>query len=87
MTYIVNRITSLSQSRVFDISTLDMKTLIIEQKRNRRLSQRISQLERDLGEGFASDADKDREIAHLTSLLKDNGIEPYGLPNGDRKNS
>ena len=57
---------------------------------NRRLSQRNSQLEQDLaklGEGFAIDADKDREIAYLPSLLKDNGIEPYGLPNGDRANS
>jgi hypothetical protein len=61
--------------------------VITEQERNRRLSQRNSQLERDLvnlGEGFALDADKNREIAYLTSLLKDNGIEPYGLPSGDR---
>jgi hypothetical protein len=61
--------------------------VITEQERNRRLSQRNSQLERDLvnlGEGFALDADKDREIAYLTSLLKDNGIEPYGLPSADR---
>jgi hypothetical protein len=59
-----------------------------EQERNSRLSQRNSQLEQDLaklGEGFALDADKDREIVYLTSLLKDNGIEPYGLPNGDRQ--
>ena len=64
--------------------------VISEQERNRRLSQRNSQLEQDLaklGEGFAIDADKDREIAYLTSLLKDNGIEPYGLPNGDRTNT
>jgi len=64
--------------------------VITEQERNRRLSQRNSQLEQDLaklGEGFAIDADKDREIAYLPSLLKDNGIEPYGLPNGDRANS
>lgn len=64
--------------------------VVSEQERNRRLSQRNSQLEQDLaklGEGFAIDADKDREIAYLTSLLKDNGIEPYGLPSSDRPNS
>lgn len=62
--------------------------VVSEQERNRRLSQRNSQLERDLaklGEGFALDADKDREIAFLTSLLKDNGIDPYGLPSSDRR--
>ena len=73
MIYIANRITPLSQSRAttkgVDI-TLCM-AFIIE----------ILELRRDLaklGEGFAIDADKDREIAHLTSRLKDNGIEPYG---------
>ncbi|CAN1213533.1 KilA-N DNA-binding domain-containing protein [Tumidithrix helvetica PCC 7403] len=61
-----------------------------EQERDDRLSARVSQLQSDLdrlGEGFAIDADKDREIAYLTSLLKDNGIEPYGLPSGDHKNN
>lgn len=70
MIYIANRITPLSQSRAttkgVDI-TLCM-AFITE----------ILELRRDFGEGFASDADKDREIAHLTSRLKDNGIEPYG---------
>ena len=54
-----------------------------EQERNDTTLTRIKALEKDLanlGEGFAIDADKDREIAYLTSLLKDNGIEPYGLP-------
>lgn len=58
-----------------------------EQERNDITTARIKALESDLsnlGEGFAIDADKDREIAYLTSLLKDNGIEPYGLPSGDR---
>jgi hypothetical protein len=58
-----------------------------EQERNDATTARIKALESDLsnlGEGFAIDADKDREIAFLTSLLKDNGIEPYSLPSGDR---
>ena len=61
-----------------------------EQERNDATTARIKALEKDLdnlGEGFAIDADKDREIAYLTSLLKDNGIEPYGLPSNDRSNS
>ena len=58
-----------------------------EQERNDATTARIKALEKDLanlGEGFEIDADKDREIAYLTSLLKENGIEPYGLPSGDR---
>jgi heme oxygenase len=58
-----------------------------EQERNDATTARIKALESDLanlGEGFAIDADKDREIAYLTSMLKENGIEPYGLPNSDR---
>ena len=59
-----------------------------EQERNDTTTTKIKALEKDLanlGEGFTIDADKDREIAYLTSLLKDNGIEPYGLPSGDRQ--
>ncbi len=58
-----------------------------EQERNDATTAKIKALESDLanlGEGFAIDADKDREIAYLTSMLKENGIEPYGLPNSDR---
>jgi hypothetical protein len=58
-----------------------------EQERNDATTTRIKDLESDLsnlGEGFAIDADKDREIAYLTSMLKENGIEPYGLPSSDR---
>jgi hypothetical protein len=54
-----------------------------EQERNDATTAKIKALESDLanlGEGFAIDADKDREIAYLTSMLKENGIEPYGLP-------
>jgi hypothetical protein len=61
--------------------------VITEQERNRRLSQRNSQLERDLaklGEGFAIDAESRRELNELKIWLRDHGIEPYGLPSGDR---
>ena len=64
--------------------------VITEQERNRRLSQRNSQLERDLaklGEGFAIDAEIHRERDFFESLLKQSGIDPYGLPSGDRTNS
>ena len=61
-----------------------------EQERNDRLSQQNQQLERDLaglGEGFALDDEIRRERDYYLSVLKDNGIEPYGLPSGDRANS
>ena len=54
-----------------------------EQERNDSTTARIKALEKDLanlGDGFALEADKDREIAFLTSLLKQNNIDPYGLP-------
>ncbi|WP_197278669.1 hypothetical protein [Pseudanabaena sp. 'Roaring Creek'] len=57
--------------------------VITEQERNRRLSQRNSQLERDLvvlGEGFALDDEIRRERDYFETLLKQNGIEPYELP-------
>ena len=60
--------------------------VITEQERNRRLSQRNSQLERDLaklGEGFAIDDESRRELNELKIWLRDHGIEPYGLPSGD----
>ena len=63
--------------------------VITEQERNRRLSQRNSQLERDLaklGEGFAIDDEIRRERDFFESLLKQNSIDPYGLPSSDRTN-
>jgi hypothetical protein len=60
--------------------------VITEQERNRRLSQRNSQLERDLaklGEGFAINDESRRELNELKIWLRDHGIEPYGLPSGD----
>jgi hypothetical protein len=63
--------------------------VITEQERNRRLSQRNSQLESDLaklGEGFAIDDEIRRERDFFESLLKQNSIDPYGLPSSDRTN-
>jgi len=39
----------------------------------------------NLGEGFAIDDEIRRERDYYESLLKQNGIEPYKLPNSDRK--
>ena len=61
-----------------------------EQERNDATTERIKALESDLanlGEGFALDDDIRRERDYFESLLKQNGIEPYGLPSGDRTNT
>ncbi len=39
----------------------------------------------NLGEGFAIDDEIRRERDYYESLLKQNGIEPYELPNSDRQ--
>ncbi len=60
-----------------------------EQERNDTTTARIKALEKDLaslGEGFAINDDICRERDYFESLLKQNGIEPYGLPSGDREN-
>ena len=61
-----------------------------EQERNDATTARIKTLESDLanlGEGFAIDEDIRRERDYFESLLKQNGIDPYVLPSGDRDNS
>ncbi|NMF59090.1 hypothetical protein [Pseudanabaena yagii] len=58
-----------------------------EQERNEVTTARIKALESDLAnlsEGFALDDEIRRERDYFESLLKQNGIEPYGLPNSDR---
>jgi len=60
-----------------------------EQERNDVTTARIKALESDLanlGEGFAIDADIRRERDYLLTLLRDNGLDPYVLPDGDRDN-
>ena len=61
-----------------------------EQERNDTTTDRIKSLESDLanlGEGFALDDDIRRERDYFESLLKQNDIAPYGLPDSDRPNS
>lgn len=54
-----------------------------ESDRNNRLQNRLDSALRDLqqiGEGLAFDDDLRRENALLLDVLKQNGIDPYGLP-------
>ncbi len=56
-----------------------------ESYRNELLAQRNQQLERNLtvlGEGFAMDDELRRERDYLERLLRENGIDPWGLPEG-----
>jgi hypothetical protein len=58
-----------------------------EQERNETTTTKIKTLEKalaNLGEGFAINDEIRRERDYYESLLKQNGIEPYGLPNSDR---
>ena len=78
-------LTTESLERRFDNAFGVIRT---EQERNDRLLQQNQQLERDLavlGEGFALDDDIRRERDYYLSVLRDNGIEPYGLPSGDNE--
>jgi len=55
---------------------------------NERLIQRNQQLERalaELGEGFAIEDDIRRERDYFERLLRENGIDPWGLPHSDSK--
>jgi hypothetical protein len=80
MTYIANCITPLSQSRAttkgFDISTLFCMALIIESIERRFLERDLAML----GEGFAINEEIRRERDYFELLLKQNGIDPFGLP-------
>jgi hypothetical protein len=61
-----------------------------ESERNDITTAKIKALESDLanlGEGFAIDDDIRRERDYFESLLKQSGIDPYGLPSGDRTNN
>ncbi|MEA5478891.1 hypothetical protein VB774_14790 [Pseudanabaena galeata UHCC 0370] len=58
-----------------------------EQERNETTTKKIKTLEKalaNLGEGFASDDEIRRERDYFETLLKQNGIDPYELPNSDR---
>lgn len=59
-----------------------------ESERDERLTQRIQQLERDLsqlGEGFAIDDLTRQERDYFERLLKENNIDPWGLPEPARE--
>ncbi|WP_019500919.1 hypothetical protein [Pseudanabaena sp. PCC 6802] len=59
-----------------------------EQELNEQLSQRVLQLEAiltQLGEAFALDDDIRRERDYLESLLRQQGIDPWGLPQGEEE--
>jgi hypothetical protein len=69
-----------SLERRFDAAFSVTRT---EKERDERLTQRIQQLETDLarlGEGFALDDDIRRERDYFEQLLRQNGIDPWGLP-------
>jgi hypothetical protein len=58
-----------------------------ESERNDITTAKIKALESDLanlGEGFAIDDEIRRERDYFEAMLKQNGIDPYGLPSGDR---
>ncbi len=54
-----------------------------EEERNERLSQKIQQLESDMVEAYAIEDDIRRERDYFERLLRDNGIDPYGLPENE----
>ena len=51
-----------------------------EQERDELLSQRVQQLERDIREAFWVDDQARIERDHYERLLRENGIDPWGVP-------
>jgi hypothetical protein len=51
-----------------------------ELERNQLLSQRVRQLERDISEAFWVDDEIRMERDHYERLLREHGIDPWGLP-------
>jgi len=77
-------LTSESLERRFDNAFDVVRT---EQERNDRLSQQLQQLESDLaylGEGFALDDEIRRERDYFAQLLKEQGIDPYGIGDSEK---
>lgn len=52
-------------------------------ERNELLSQRVQELERDISEAFWVEDEIRIERDHYERLLRENGIEPWGLPAAD----
>jgi hypothetical protein len=72
-----------SLERRFDVAFGVTRT---ERERNERLTDRIQQLERDLtklGEAFALDDQIRQERDYFERLLRENGIDPWGLPGNE----
>jgi len=51
-----------------------------ELERNELLSQRVQKLERDISEAFWVDDEIRMERDHYERLLREHGIDPWGLP-------
>ena len=51
-----------------------------EGERNELLNQRVQELERDISEAFWVDDEIRMERDHYERLLRENGIDPWGLP-------
>jgi len=80
-------LTTESLERRFDDAFGVIRT---EQERNERLLQQNKQLERDLAQisdGLAFDDENHRELNEIKSWLRDNGIDPNNLPEGDRNHT
>ena len=56
-----------------------------ETERNELLSQRVQQLERDIREAFWVDDRARIERDHYERLLRENGIDPWGIPGADEE--
>jgi hypothetical protein len=72
-----------SLERRFDVAFGVTRT---ERERNERLTDRIQQLERDLtklGEAFALNDQIRQERDYFERLLRENGIDPWGLPGNE----
>ena len=57
-----------------------------EEERNQLLTDRVQRLEQDLealGDAYALDDEVKRERDRFEELLRQNGIDPYGLPDGE----
>lgn len=75
-------ITETLESR-FDAAFAVQRT---EDERNQLLSARVQRLEQDLealGDAYALDDEVKRERDRFEKLLRQNGIDPYGLPDGE----
>lgn len=57
---------------------------VSETERDRRLAERIGEVERMAGEAFAEADNATQERNYFLKLLQDAGIDPWSLPNSDQ---